>query len=100
MKIPIIRGVIDRRILVNYRVEPHALTALIPPPFRPKLYRGYGMVGICLIRLRHVRPTFLPSWMGISSENAAYRTAVEWEENGTTHEGVDVRRRDPNSWFN
>lgn len=97
MRIPVIRGVIDRRILVNYHVEPGVLAPLLPPPFRPKAVHGAGMVGICLIRLKKVRPAFLPSWLGISSENAAHRTAVEWDENGTAREGVYVRRRDTNS---
>ena len=100
MKIPVIRGVIDRRILVNYRVDPRVLAPLVPAPFRPKIVRGEGLVGICLIRLKQIRPAFLPAWCGISSENAAHRTAVEWDENGTTREGVYVRRRDTNSWLN
>lgn len=100
MKIPVIHGVIDRRILVNYRVEPEVVAALLPAPFRPKLTHGVGMVGICLIRLRSVRPRFVPSWLGIRSENAAHRVAVEWNDNGVVREGVYVRRRDTNSWLN
>ena len=100
MKIPVIRAVIDRRILVNYRVDPRVLVPLVPAPFRPKIVREAGLVGICLIRLKHVRPAFLPAWCGISSENAAHRTAVEWDDNGITREGVYVRRRDTNSWLN
>lgn len=100
MKIPVMRGVIDRRILVNYHVEPDVLARLLPAPFRPKVVHGAGMVGICLIRLKKVRPPFLPPWLGISSENAAHRTAVEWDDNGTVREGVHVRRRDTNSRLN
>jgi hypothetical protein len=100
MRIPVIRGVIDRRILVNYRVDPGVLARLLPAPFRPKLVHGVGMVGICLIRLKRVRPAFVPSWLGISSENAAHRAAVEWGGGGTVREGVYVRRRDTNSWIN
>jgi uncharacterized protein YqjF (DUF2071 family) len=100
MKIPVLRGVIDRRLLVNYRVDPNVLAALLPAPFRPKRILGWGMVGICLIRLKHVRPTFLPSWLGIASENAAHRTAVEWDDHGTVREGVYVRRRDTDSRLN
>src|SRR4051794_8316172 len=99
MKIPVIRGVIDRRILVNYHVDPKVLAPLLPPPFRPKVVQGVGMVGICLIRLKKVRPTFLPSWLGIASENAAHRTAGEWDD-GTAREGVYVRRRDTSSRLN
>ena len=58
------------------------------------------MVGICLIRLRGVRPRFLPRRLGISSENAAHRTAVEWDEGDHVREGVYVRRRDTSSWLN
>jgi hypothetical protein len=100
MKIPVVRGVIDRRVLVNYHVDPRVLAALLPPPFRPKVVHGAGMVGICLIRLRKVRPVFLPAWLGISSENAAHRAAGEWDDAGTTREGVYVRRRDTDSWLN
>jgi uncharacterized protein YqjF (DUF2071 family) len=100
MRIPVIRGVIDRRILVNYHVDPSVLAPLLPAPFRPKIVHGVGMVGICLIRLKNVRPTFLPSWVGISSENAAHRTAVEWDDNGVIREGVYIRRRDTSSRLN
>ena len=100
MKIPVVRGVIDRRILVNYRVDPSVLAPLLPAPFRPKVIHGVGMVGICLIRLRKIRAAFLPSWLGVSSENAAHRTAVEWDQQGTVREGVYVRRRDTNSRLN
>jgi hypothetical protein len=100
MKLPVVRGVIDRRILVNYHVDPGVVAPLLPAPFRPKVIHGVGMVGICLIRLKRVRPAFLPTSLGISSENAAHRTAVEWDENGEVREGVYVRRRDTNSWLN
>lgn len=100
MRIPTIRGVIDRRILVNYRVAPEVLARHLPAPFRPRLVRGAALVGACLIRLREVRPTFLPSWLGIRSENAAHRAAVEWDQEGLPREGVYIHRRDTSSRFN
>jgi len=100
MRIPAIRGVIDRRILVNYRVDPSVLAGLLPEPFRPKLVSGAGMAGVCLIRLKGVRPRFLPSWLGMSSENAAHRIAVEWDGGGEQHEGVYIPRRDTSSRIN
>jgi hypothetical protein len=47
MQIPVIRGVIDRRILVNFRVDPDVLARFLPAPFRPKLVNGAGMAGVC-----------------------------------------------------
>lgn len=100
MRVPTIRGVIDRRILVNYRVEPDVLSQVLPRLFRPKLVGDVGIAGICLIRLKHIRPRFLPRAFGISSENAAHRIAVEWDEDGQQREGVYVPRRDTSSRIN
>ncbi|WP_420455894.1 DUF2071 domain-containing protein [Rubrivirga sp.] len=100
MKIPSVRGVIDRRILVNYRVDPDALAAMLPAPFEPKLVGGFGVGGICLIRLKHIRPQFIPFEVGIGSENAAHRIAVDWTEGSTRREGVYIPRRDTSSHLN
>ena len=48
MRVPVLHGVIERRLLVNYRVAPDALADILPPPFRPKLVDGYAIAGICL----------------------------------------------------
>lgn len=100
MRIPTIRGIIDRRLLVNYRADPDVLEHLLPAPFRPHLVGDVAIAGICLIRLRNARPWFLPEWVGISSENAALRIAVNWTEAGRTHTGVYVPRRDSASIWN
>lgn len=100
MYIPTLEGTIDRRLLVNYRVDPDALQRLLPGPFRPKLVHGMGIAGICLIRLKQIRPRALPAPLGFASENAAHRIAVEWEEHGEYREGVYIPRRDTSSKFN
>lgn len=100
MKIPKMQGVIERRILINYQVDKEALEDYLPKPFRPKLVNGKGIAGICLIRLKKVRPKGLPAIIGISSENGAHRIAVEWTENGEEKEGVFVPRRDTSSRLN
>lgn len=100
MRIPIIRGVIERRILVNYTVDINIAKAILPAPFKPKTFNGKAIAGICLIRLGHVRPKGLPALIGIGSENGAHRIAVEWDENGQTKEGVYIPRRDTSSKFN
>lgn len=100
MKLPKIRGLIDRRILVNYRVEPKVLSKLLPEPFRPKIISGVGIAGICLIRLKDIRPSGFPATFGVTSENAAHRIAVEWDEDGIIREGVYIPRRDTSSRFN
>ncbi len=100
MKIPKIKGIIDRRILINYQVDKDALENYLPKPFKPKLVNGKGIAGICLIRLKEIRPKGLPKQIGISSENGAHRIAVEWIENGELKEGVYIPRRDTSSKLN
>ncbi|KAA3648224.1 MAG: hypothetical protein DWQ07_04305 [Chloroflexi bacterium] len=100
MRVPVIQGLIDRRILVNYRVDPGALVGVLPPPFEPKIIGGYGIAGICLIRLKDIRPNWLPVSIGLSSENAAHRIAVRWKAKGEWHEGVYIPRRDTDSRLN
>lgn len=101
MNLPAIKGIIRRRILLNYRVDPAAAQRILPGNFRPKLFEEYSIAGICLIRLEEIRPAGLPRFVGISSENSAHRIAVEWEDgSGTTREGVFVPRRDTDSWLN
>ncbi len=100
MWLPAIQGIIDRRILVNYRADPAVVSRLLPRPFRPKLAHGFAMAGICLIRLKNMRPAGMRIVPGIHSENAAHRFAVEWDQNGQRGEGVFIPRRDSNSRIN
>jgi hypothetical protein len=100
MKLPVIRGVIERRVLAIYRVDPDALRPILPSPFRLQLVNGLAVAGICMIRLGEIRPRALPKWMGVGSENAAHRIAVEWDDNGQTRRGVYIPRRDTSSRLN
>ena len=101
MDIPVIKGTIARRILVNFCADPDVIQAKLPSPFRPKLHNGKAIVGICLIRLENIRPASCSLPIGFSSENAAHRIAVLWEDqDGKTREGVFIPRRDTGSRMN
>jgi hypothetical protein len=90
-------GEIERRLLVNYRVDPAALSGLLPPHLRPQLVDGRAVAGICLIRLGSLRPKGLPAALGLTTENAAHRVAVEWDDKGGRRTGVFIPRRDSDS---
>jgi hypothetical protein len=100
MQMPKVHGVIGRRLLVNFRAEPRVIQRLLPAPFRPKLHQGHAVAGICLIRLEKIRPKRFPRLLGLSSENAAHRIAVLWDDDRGTHEGVYIPRRDTGSLMN
>ena len=97
---PRVHGTIKRRLLINYRVDPAVMRRHLPPPFRPKLHEHSAIAGICLIRLEDIRPRHLPRALGLSSENAAHRIAVVWEDKAGWHEGVYIPRRDTGSLVN
>jgi hypothetical protein len=90
-------GMIDRRMLINFRVRPDVASQLLPPFFRSKRVNGWAMAGICLIRLKEMRPPGFPAVCGLTSENAAHRIAVEWDDGGIVREGVYIPRRDTSS---
>lgn len=101
MNIPTLEGTIGRRLLVNFRADPDKVSALLPEPFRPQLVGDCAIVGVCLIRLERVRPAGMPAWVGMSSENAAHRFAVNWkDEQGREQAGVYIPRRDTGSRWN
>ncbi len=97
MTAPDLRAVMERRLLVNYRVDPELLASLLPAPFRPALAGGYGVAGICLIRLGKLRPAGLPAVAGLRAEHAAHRVAVCWDSPGGPVTGVYIPRRDTSS---
>lgn len=100
MQPPTLQGIIDRRILVNYRVDAALLQKLVPSPFRLKLVNGMGIAGICFTKLKQIRPKPMPACVGLSSENAAHRIAVEWEESEICREGVYIPWQATSSRFN
>src|SRR5215467_442697 len=93
LRAPPLRAVMERRILVNFRADPHVLAKAVPPPFRPALVQGYGVAGICLIRLACIRSAPFPAGVGLTSENAAHRVAVERDTPDGPAAGVYVPRR-------
>lgn len=102
MTLPVIRGVIRRRLLVNFRLDADVVSTLLPENMKPITVNGAAIGGICLIRLERIRPKgpacrWLPS---ISSENAAHRFAVYAERDGAWEEAVYIPRRDTDSRIN
>jgi len=61
MRFPNIEGMIRRRILINFRVNPKFIHALLPAPLRPRVVGGAAPAGICLIRLEQMTAARLPS---------------------------------------
>ncbi|MBS1992501.1 MAG: DUF2071 domain-containing protein [Cyanobacteria bacterium SZAS LIN-3] len=99
--LPILQGTIKRRLLVNFRADPQVAQSLIPTPLKVLEHRGSAIVGICLIRLEHIRIKGLPQAVGINSENMAHRIAVTYaDKDGQDRSAVYIWRRDTNQPLN
>src|SRR4051794_2652543 len=85
---------IDRQILVVYRATESAVSALIPAPFRPRLFKGHAIAALSLVRLKPPKPRLMPSLITTQPEHIAHQLAVQWTQNGQTHAGWYILRRD------
>lgn len=101
MIIPPLNATIDRRLLLNYRVDPEALEPYLRGDnIRLRLIDGKAIAGICLIRLTQLRPTISPFSFGLSAENAAHRFGIiRTDENGVETPGVYIPERHTTSWL-
>lgn len=88
-----IRGRIRRRLLLTYRVDARVAREVVPAPFRPQLVDGSAVAGVCMIALTELRPGWVRPRIGLSTENAAHRFAVEWDEGDVTRAGVYITER-------
>ena len=97
MRHPRLAAVVERRLLINYRADPVVVAALLPDRLRPQLVSDVAVVGVCFMRLGRLRPLGWPSAFSVSSESAAHRIAVEWDDADGTRSGVYIPRRDSSS---
>jgi uncharacterized protein YqjF (DUF2071 family) len=91
---PLIQGVIARRILLNFRADADTVQRLLPAPLQVEQQHGHAIVGVCLIRLENLRPQGIPGPLGLSSENMAHRVAIRYPSSDGNRPGVFVWRRE------
>ncbi len=93
-------SMVERRLLINYRIAPEVVAPLLPAGLRPQTVNGSAVGGICAIRLGSLRPRGLPAGLGLTSEGCAHRFAVEWGADQTRQRGVFIARRESSSLVN
>ena len=92
--LPVLEGIIARRLLINFRVAPELVRPLVPAALEIVEQNGFAVVGVCLIRLEKLRPSGTPAALGLSSENMAHRIAIRYRSGGQTRDGVFIWRRE------
>lgn len=93
MRIPKLATTVERRLLINYRLDVDVARTLLPDGLRPQIVDGSAVAGICLIRLNHLRPAWFRPRIGWGAENAAHRIAVEWDTPTGVETGVYIPQR-------
>lgn len=106
MSRPAITSLTERRLLVNFRLDPQAAARILPAGARPLLRRGHAVGGICLIRLTGIgRPgpglagnlADLAGRLGLRAEIAVHRIATVRPGPDGPEQGLHVIRRDTDS---
>jgi len=96
--VPGVKAHLRRRLLVSYRLDPDIARTLVPAPLRPQLIDGQAIGGFCVLGLDAIRPRWFSARLGLRSENAAHRIAVEWDEGDTVRTGVFILERHSSAW--
>jgi hypothetical protein len=102
---PAIASFIERRLLVNFRLDPETAARILPEGTEPLLRRGHAVGGICLIRLAGARRSGGPlpgladlaGRFGLRTEIAVHRIATVWPGPDGPEHGVYIPRRDTDS---
>lgn len=102
MSRPAIASFIERRLLVNFRLDPEVAARILPEGTQPLLHRGHAVGGLCLIRLAGARRSGGPladlaGRFGLRTEIAVHRIATVWQGPDGPEQGVYIPRRDTDS---
>lgn len=92
-----ISGRIRGRLLVNALIDPAEAATVLPLGLRPHVLDGATIAGCCLLELDHVRPSWVPRALGVSTRAAAHRISVEWGDADALTVGVYVPVRHTDS---
>jgi hypothetical protein len=85
-----------RCFYVHFAIAPDVIRRCLPPILEPDLYNGRAFVSVAIVQLEGMRPTWLPTWLGVTYNQALYRVAVRY--NG--ERGVYFLRSDAdNHWM-
>lgn len=62
--------------LVNFRMAPAVLAAVLPTSLQPDLYEGQAFLSVVIADMDRMRPAFLPALFGVTYQQVVYRAVV------------------------
>ena len=91
-------GVVTRRFLISYPVQPSALSRFLPPDAELSTWQGFAWVSACFVNIRHMRPSLVPAPVGIDFNYLVHRTRARLPyPDGIRRESVLVLEANINS---
>ena len=93
-------GVVRRRFLVSYAVEPSLLSTRVPPGAELSTHNGFAWVSACFVELAGMRPSFVPKGLGSRFRYLIHRTRARLlYPDGVLRESVLVLEANMNKPF-
>ena len=93
-------GVVRRRFLVSYAVEPSLLSTKVPPGAELSTHNGFAWVSACFVELADMRPSFVPKGLGSGFYYLIHRTRARLPyPDGSLRESVLVLEANMNKPF-
>ena len=93
-------GVVRRRFLVSYAVEPSLLSTKVPPGAELSTHNGFAWVSACFVDLADMRPSFVPKGLGSRFYYLIHRTRARLPyPDGSLRESVLVLEANMNKTF-
>jgi uncharacterized protein YqjF (DUF2071 family) len=68
------QGIVRRRFLINYPVEPSLLEPFVPPGGELSLHQGKAWLSDCFVHISNMRPSWVPRALGITFHYLIHRT--------------------------
>jgi hypothetical protein len=78
--VPVLEGVVERRLVVHFRVDVDAARGLLPAGLAPIERAGRAVAGVTLVRLGRVRPRGLKPLGGLGVETMVHWLAARGED--------------------
>ena len=82
-------------LVLAYAIPAQVLQPMLPPGLTLDTYGGCGFLAIALVETLHLRPAFLPAWLGTNFCLSGYRIFTRYRTStGRTLRGLRILRSD------
>lgn len=82
------KAIIDKIRVINFTVDMDEIRPLVPEGIQVSSFNGRALISLADLRVKQMRPVFLPSWLSFSYRHIAFRLLIEDEHAGSEHQSI------------